>query len=114
MTMDGIPYRSTPRGKREVHRLSGVAHERALRAAFESLEAKFALWRNGKLDTFALNDALHEYHQKEQREIWGIYQRGPAPTAVARAVAEGLLNESDLSPQLLEDLGQSIAIFREV
>ena len=111
--MEEVRYRSTSRGKKELRRLSGVAHERALRAALDSLEAKFALWRNGRLDTFALNDSIHEYHQKEQREIWGLYQRNMAPAAVARAVAEGLLNESDLSPQLLEDLGQSIAYFRE-
>jgi len=106
-------YRSSERGKKELRRLSRIAHERALRVALEKLEAKFSLWHSGKLDTFALNDAIHEYHQNDQRELWSLYQPSMASAAVARAVAEGLLKESELSPRLLADLVQSIAYFRE-
>jgi len=107
-------FRNSPKGKRELRRLSRIAHERALRAALEKLEAKFSLWRSNQLDSFGLNEAIHTYHQTEQREIWGLYQRGLESAAVSRAVADGLLHEAELSSELLADLSPGIAYFRQL
>jgi hypothetical protein len=42
--------------RREIRRLAGVAHERELSNAAADLQARFADWREGRIDVFALNE----------------------------------------------------------
>jgi len=104
--------RNSRGGRRELRRLAGLAHERELSRALGKLEASFQLWREGKLEAYELNEQVHDYHQGEQREIWGRYKRGNEAPAVARALALGLLQNEELPPQLLEELAGGIDLFR--
>ncbi|MCB1007768.1 MAG: hypothetical protein KDB94_02630 [Acidobacteria bacterium] len=99
-------------GRRELRRLAGLAHQRELARALAKLESSFALWREGKLEGYELNELIHDYHQGEQREIWGRYKRGHEAPAVARALALGLLQSEELTPQLLEELAGGVDLFR--
>lgn len=100
-------------GRRELRRLAGLAHERELSRALGKLEASFRLWREGKLEAYELNEQIHDYHQGEQREIWARYKRGHETPTVARALALGLLQDEELTPQMLEEIAPAIDFFRD-
>ncbi len=104
--------RDSRAGRRELRRLAGLGHERELTLALKRLEESFQLWREGKLEPYELNELIHDYHQGEQREIWARYKRGNEVPTVARAIALGLLEKEELSPQLFEELEPVVDFFR--
>ncbi len=56
--------------RQRLRKLAAIAHERELAGALQKLHEHFDEWQTQKIDTFELNDRIHQFHQKTAREIW--------------------------------------------
>ena len=93
--------------------LAAEAYERELGRHLAELEKSFAAWRRGKLLSSEFSNEIHEFHQHAARDVWSSYQL-PHPAIVARAVAAGLLEESEIPEALRIKLESEIAVFKRV
>ena len=98
---------------KELRRLADAAYERELVDELAKLEEQFRRWRSKEMSAFELSDRIHEFHDGAARDLWKIYTFGKPPAAVARAIANGLIAESALSPKLLAQLEGAIAFYRQ-
>lgn len=92
-------------------RIAAVAYERDLNHALATLHEKFERWRQGQLSPFDLSQAIHEFHNGEARDLFVVYNRLHPSQAVARAVALGIVQRSEVPAELLLSLDQAIAFF---
>jgi hypothetical protein len=100
--------------RREVRRLAGVAHERELATAVEALQVDFNRWRSGEMDVFALNECIHKFHNGISRDLFKFYGMGGGEDmSVGNAIARGILQETEVDPQILKVLGGFIELVRE-
>ena len=90
--------------RKELRRLAGVAYERELAKALESLERKFGQWRKNKITAFELNDFIHKFHNDIARDLWGFYTHGNSGMIVAHAITKGIILKTGISPGVLEKL----------
>jgi hypothetical protein len=98
--------------KRQLRELAGVAHERELAKALDGLARAFGRWRAGELNSFQLNDAIHEFHNGRSRELWVRYATAHSEPSVAYAIVAGVLEKREVPAELLEHL-QSLIKFYE-
>ena len=96
---------------KELRRLADAAYERELGDELAKLEEDFRRWRSKEISALELSDRIHELHDGAARDLWKIYTYGKPPAAVARAIANGLIAESSLSPKLLAQLEGAIAFY---
>jgi hypothetical protein len=54
--------RFTKLERKELQKLAGLAYERELAKALESLEEKFKQWRKNKITAFGLESIIHKFH----------------------------------------------------
>jgi hypothetical protein len=99
--------------KRELRRLAATAHERELAVAVTALENEFNRWRRGEMDVFALNEQIHKYHDGVSRELYKRYVLGEPQWAVAFAVRRGVLQEKELTREMLSYIGGLVEFFVE-
>ena len=95
-----LKYAKTIRKK--LRELAGLAHERELSSALETLDRHFAQWRRQKIDCFELNDRIHSFHQKTSRELWKTYSSMEDDFLVGRAVKLGFLSREDIPEKVAE------------
>jgi hypothetical protein len=69
-------------------------------------------WRGGHLGPHELSDHIHEFHNGAARELFGLYTHVHPSQLVARAVANGLLSETEVPAALLTKLSRSIEFYR--
>lgn len=99
-------------GRKALRTLMDVAYQREMEQALSDLQERFAAWRRGEISCLGLNDAIHEYHDGVARNIWKRYNYFKPEQIVPMAVAEGVLQESELPPQQLERFKQIIEAYR--
>jgi hypothetical protein len=104
----------TKKERAKLRELAGEAYERELGSHLAKLEESFAEWRRGKLLSSELSNEIHEFHQHAAREVWSSYQLPHPAMIVARAVAAGLLEESEIPEALRAKLEAEIAVFKRV
>ena len=92
--------------RKELQKLAGLAYERELAKALESLEGKFGQWRKGKMTGFELSDFIHQFHNGISRDLWSFYASGYSELIVAQAVAKGILLRTEISPGILGELDE--------
>jgi len=88
------------------------AHEQHILLA--QLDLNFADWRAGKLDNEALNERIHQYHDKSARDLYRRYNGGFPDLLVAYAFVTGVLNQSEAPSELLEALAERMREVRQV
>ena len=72
---------------KKLRELTGLAHERELSSALETLDCHFTRWHRQEIDCFELNDRIHSFHQKTSRELWKTYSsREEVPEKVSEAI----------------------------
>ena len=94
--------------------LASEAYERELGSHLEALEASFAAWRRGEKLSSELSNEIHEFHQHAAKDVWSSYQLPHPAMIVARAVAFGILSESEIPEALLIKLKDEIVVFERV
>lgn len=99
---------------KKIRQLAGLAHERELSAELHKLRNQFEQWQACKIDAFALNEQIHQFHQQTSREIWKLYNLSNDHTLqVARALKFGFLTEEDVGSELLDELGPLLGFFED-
>lgn len=99
--------RFTKSERKELRRLAGLAYERELSKALESLERKFGQWKKNKITTFELNDFIHKFHNGVARDLWSFYTDGNNEMIVAHAIDKGIILKTEISPGVLGKLTRS-------
>lgn len=94
----------TKRERAELRRLAGQVYEWELGRELQTLDESFRKWREGKILSSELSDAIHDFHQHAAREIWSMYQRLQPANAVARGLLIGALLEEAISQGLREKI----------
>lgn len=107
------PLRRFTRPQRaRLRELAGAAWEAELVTGLERLHADFERWAADRLSAFELTDRIHGFHDGTARELYNRYSRLDPVSAVAAAIARGLLDERTIDAALLEQLQPDIACFR--
>jgi hypothetical protein len=83
--------------RKKLRELAGLAHERELTRALETLDSHFAQWRRQEIDCFELNDRIHSFHQKTSCELWETYSSMEDDFLVCRAVKLGFLSRYEIA-----------------
>jgi hypothetical protein len=96
--------RFTKSERKELKRLAGLAYERELAKALESLEEDFKRWRKNKITAFELSELIHKFHNGVARDLWSFYTTGPAELNVKHAIAKGVILKNEISAGILEKL----------
>lgn len=97
-----------------LRQLASEAWEAELTRELEELFERFCIWADDGISAFDLSDEIHEFHNGVSRELYKCYSGLPPESAVARAIALGMLNEESLEPALQEKLRPSIEAFRNL
>ena len=97
--------------KRLVREWAGIAHDRELRRALSELRIQFDRWERSEIDSFELNDLVHQFHQDASREIWKRYATTHLEPAVASAVAAGVIRKEELPAELVQHLAGLIEFY---
>jgi len=88
--------------RKKLRELVGLAHERELSRALETLDSHFTQWRRQEIGCFELNDQIHRFHQKTSRDLWKTYSSMEDDSLVCRAVKLGLLSKEDVPEKVAE------------
>jgi hypothetical protein len=105
--------RLSKEAKRHFRELAGLAYERELSKAWDELLSEFNHWKEEEIDAFELSEKIHRHHDGVSRELYKLYVYGKPTYAVARALAEGILEPSEVGEQYLPLLGGLIGFYRE-
>ncbi len=96
-----MPDRWTKKQRRELRELQGLAWERELSAELEKLQGDFHSWRKGDISPFELNDRVHRFHNGRSRELFNTYAGSLDMFWLESIVARGVIEESEVSEDLL-------------
>lgn len=102
--------------RKRARELVGLAYERELSTALTKLEKTFARWHAGEATAFDVNDAIHDFHDGESRELWKYYANAPSSAlefTVAGAIHRGLVSEEEAGPAVLAGLERHLKFLRE-
>ena len=98
--------------KKLLRQHAGRAWEAETAAALRALSLKFDEWKNGRLSSADLHDAIHQYHDGVGREIWNRFATNKAELPIAHAVSEGFVTKESLPPEVLEHIGPLLEFFQ--
>ena|SRR5713101_8502359 len=96
--------RFTKAEKKTLRNLAGEAYARELHQALQDLASLFTDWRAKRIDSFALADAIHQFHEGPAQELWSRYQGLPPDLAVRLALDGGILRTADVPVSLRHKL----------
>jgi len=96
--------------KRSMRQLAALANEEELRRALPPLAAAFDEWRAGRLESGELVDIIHRFHDGPAREIWKDFAYA-RDSALARAIATGVIERDKVPADVLEFLGSAIEYY---
>lgn len=99
--------------RRELRELQGLAWERELEEALQSLRKDFKHWEGGEITVFELSDRIHKFHNGRSRELYNMYSGSLNNWWIGNTVAMGVIDESELSDDLRDVLKDDIARCRE-
>lgn len=81
-----------------------------MRKALSELRAQFHRWERGEIDSFALNELVHQFLQHASRDIWKRYATTHLEPAVASAVAGGVPQNQELPTELVAHIAGLIEL----
>jgi hypothetical protein len=90
--------------RQALRQLVEKAYTLELDEALRDLDSLFTDWRTGRIDGFALADAIHHFHQGPAQELWSRYAALEPDIAVRFALYMGTLDGGDVPPPLLRKL----------
>jgi hypothetical protein len=98
--------------RRRLRELGALAYERELSTELANLEFEFKRWRGGEIDTFALSEAVHRFHQGPAQQLFSKYEDANLDFAVAAAIHRGFLSEEQVGAEMVELLSGHLAFLR--
>jgi hypothetical protein len=112
--MSEPPRKITKSERARLRQLAQVAWEAELDDKLERLFEDFSRWADDGMSAFELSDKIHEFHNGASRELYGRYTGLDPATAVARAIAIGILHDGVLDETLRAKLFTQIEAFRSI
>jgi len=97
--------------KRALRELAARAHEAELARELAALEAEFSRWRSGEVTAFDLNEAIHRFHHGASRELYLTYTQPHPKGAIASAIHAGILDRTQIAPDVLEELAGALSMY---
>ena len=98
--------------RRRLRELAELAYERELGTELDALLKHFEEWKRKEINAFELSDLIHKFHQEPSRRLYGWYVTGLKESSVARAIAEGILSEDEVSDEILVLLEKITSMYR--
>jgi len=98
--------------KRLLRETATAAHERELHRELTKLDQSFAEWRSGAISSGELSHRVHQYETGPSRELFDRYNSSQPDLSVVYAIVMGILDESQVPPELLEALSRPLDLFR--
>ena len=99
--------------KRLLREYAAVAHEEDLRRALVPVAEAFRRWELKELDSVALSEIIHEFHQGPARDLWVRYNAADLEMAVAFAIATGVLSRDTIPAEPLDHLAGPMRFYEE-
>jgi hypothetical protein len=100
--------------KRLLREYNTAAHEQELHRELGKLDQSFAEWRSGALSSGELSHRVHQFETGPSRELFNRYNSGQADLNVAYAIVTGILDGSQMPPELIEALSAPLDFFRSL
>ena len=95
--------------KKQLRHLADILYERELNEALSRLDTYFAEWREQKISPFLLSKKIHEFHQGEARDLYGIYVINYfLDDLVAKGIVLGKLKNTEIPPGVWEVVEQLV------
>ena len=99
--------------KRELREMNERVYRRELSLELEKLFEGFAAWKKGAKDIFDLVDSIHEFHDESARDLYKTHVMiNDHRNAVAYALAQGTITESEVSRELRNSLEPITEMYR--
>ncbi len=99
------------RVKRLLREHAAAAHDEELRRALQPLFEAFKKWSQGTVSSGVLCELIHEFHQGSARDLYVRYNPRMHTSAVARAIATGVLDRTSVPEELLRHLSHTIEYY---
>jgi hypothetical protein len=90
------------------------AYERELNRELKKLDQSFEEWRRGEICNGELSLRIHQYDRGPSKELYRRYNSGQDEMNIAYAIVVGILDEKDLSEELLEALDRPLSFYRSL
>jgi hypothetical protein len=102
------------RQQRKLRELAGLAHERALESALETLREEFERWTRKEIDAFELSDKIHEFHNRTGRKIYTFFVGTDPQIVVARSLVDGILTSAEVGDEIMAELAPTIEMMKRI
>jgi hypothetical protein len=99
--------------RKKLKELSGIAYQRDLDKALETLFTQFKKWNSKEIDCFALNEKIHKYHDGIARDLWKFYRNDPG-FIVAKSISDNTLSEKDVPQEIYKVLERQIKAYKNL
>ena len=97
--------------KRALRQLADRAYEIELGRELAALRTEFDRWQRGDITAFDVSDAIHQFHQGPARDLYLTYTNHHPKPAVAYALQRGILDRSQIAPDVLEELAGALSLY---
>ena len=71
----------------------------------------FDPWARREIDSFEVGGLIHEFHQGPSRDLFVRYTTRPPDSAVAYAIATGIISRQEVPEDLLEHLALALEFY---
>jgi hypothetical protein len=105
--MDQIPKHV----KRALRQLADRAYEVELGRELAALEGEFARWHRGEVSAFEVAESIHRFHQGPARDLYVTYTNSHPKAAVAYAIHQGVLDRTQVAPDVLAELAGALSVY---
>jgi hypothetical protein len=112
--MTSMSFQASKRVRAHLSRLASIAHERELGAKLRDLSLSFDRWRNGDLNSWDLDNAVHRFITgPERRQLFNRYNsKNIAHMMVAQAIVRGILRPDEIPDDVSSALQEAIAFYQ--
>ena len=105
--MDQIPKHN----KRALRQLADRAYEIELNRELKNLQTEFERWQRAEISAFDVSEAIHRFHQGPARELFVTYTHRHPKAAVAYAIQTGILDRTQVAPDVLTELAGAMSLY---
>jgi hypothetical protein len=102
------------RVKRMIREWMIEAYERELHRELGRLDESFAAWRRGDISSGEMSHRIHGWETGPSRWLYKHYNHGPQDMSVAYAIVLGILDEEEVTLELMEATRNAIAFYRSL
>jgi hypothetical protein len=97
--------------KRALRQLADRAYEVELGRELAALEGEFARWHRGEVSAFEVAESIHRFHQGPARRLYVTYTHPYPRAAVAYAIHQGILDRTQIAPDVLTELAAALSLY---